>query len=323
VVQLHIIQVLIKNIIILDKLFYLYNVIEMGASSSKASSDSAKKTNISVLNSTDIGISEETYNKVKNTCESTTEQKNVLNIIGSNVTKVKTNQKNAAKNTCILQTVIPEIRSKTGEYAAMMSNIQDKLAQAGSAGLGMAANAAKGSDDTNISQTNMYSFKASNKTVNETIAGCIMSVDQENVINIVGSNVTDSEFNQENDSVMQCLSASGVAEPIKNPFGDSDSGAGSAGAGAGSGSGSADKDSSASPSKPNKEKPNTLFVAVLIFGISILIISIILSIMFFMSKSSKDKGRKRRYDDYDDDYDRDRYRDRYPPADRDRYPYSR
>ena len=83
----------------------------MGAAESKTkqTQDISNETNIkstsnvNVINSTDLGISNETYNKIDNQCKSTTSQSNVLNIIGSNVTKLTTSQKNIAQNICILK----------------------------------------------------------------------------------------------------------------------------------------------------------------------------------------------------------------------------
>ena len=64
----------------------------MGASASTS------VTKVKVLNDTDISLSNAVHNEIQNICNSTISQKNVLNIIGSNVTKLTTNQKNVGKN---------------------------------------------------------------------------------------------------------------------------------------------------------------------------------------------------------------------------------
>jgi hypothetical protein len=253
----------------------------MGAGQSKAA---AASSNINVLNSTDIGISDETYNSSKNTCESTTNQKNVLNIIGSNVTKLKTSQKNAAKNTCILQTAIQDTKkNKAAEYAQMMESLKSKLAQGGSAAIGIAP-------DTNVNQTNLFSFKANNRTVNEQISGCVMKVDQENVINIVGSNVTDSELSQENDSVMECLSAVGAVEKTPNPF-----------AGQPKEKDSSSKSSSDNDDEKSASESNPIVVVLLICLVSLCCILSILSIMMFMSGKPSKKSKSKRSAEIDAD----------------------
>jgi hypothetical protein len=176
----------------------------MGASQTKS------KVEIKELNSTDINMSSETFNKVENTCKATSNQSNVLNIVGSTVTKLTTSQKNAAKNTCILQTAIATVND-TQAQNKLMSALKQGLEQNASAGIGLA----NAESDTSISKENRFTLKDSKKTVNEAIAGCIMQIDQSNVINIVGSTVTDSKFDQANDVMMECLSSYGVATENK------------------------------------------------------------------------------------------------------------
>ena len=172
----------------------------MGASQTKS------KVDIKELNSTDINLSSETFNKVENTCKATSNQSNVLNIVGSTVTKLTTSQKNAAKNTCILQTAIATVND-TEAQNKLMSALKQGLEQNASAGIGLA----NAESNTSITKENKFTLKDSKKTVNEAIAGCVMQIDQSNVINIVGSTVTDSKFDQANDVMMECLSSYGVA----------------------------------------------------------------------------------------------------------------
>jgi len=217
----------------------------MGAAESKTKQvqDVSNETNIkstsnvNVINSTDLGISNETYNSIDNQCKSTTNQSNVLNIIGSTVTKLTTSQKNIAQNICILKTAINNV-SKAEEKSAMMNNLQAALnasaknAQesqskaSASAAIGFAPlSFAKGESEayltsknkTNVDQTsnqnisNFLNMKLSQKTINETIMGCINDIDQSNVMNIIGSNVSESNLEQGNDYMTKCISENGVA----------------------------------------------------------------------------------------------------------------
>jgi hypothetical protein len=172
----------------------------MGASSSSI------KSNVELLNETTIGISQKTFNEIQNTCNSTTNQRNVLNIIGSTVTKLNTNQKNVGKNICILQTALNTVQD-TSAQNAMMSSIKSAIEQNSTAGIGLAVSHA----DSNIKSTNKFSANVSNETINRAITGCINNLDQSNVINIIGSNVTDSSLSQANDSFMECLSNNGAS----------------------------------------------------------------------------------------------------------------
>lgn len=171
----------------------------MGASQTKVSK------NIEELNATSIGLSQEDFNRVKNQCESSQTQQNVLNIIGSTVTKLKTNQTNIAKNMCVLQTAISTVKDADAQNK-LLSKLQDSVSQNAVAGIGYAST----DESTNIKKTNLFKTDVSQKTINDTITGCIMNQDQSNVMNIIGSAVTDSDLNQVNNLVMECISNSGV-----------------------------------------------------------------------------------------------------------------
>jgi hypothetical protein len=167
----------------------------MGASQTKVKKD------IEELNSTDIGLSQETFNKVKNQCESSVSQSNVLNIIGSTVTKLKTSQTNVAKNMCVLQTAIETVKDADAQNQ-LMSKLTESVKQNAVAGIGYAST----DEDTKIKRTNEFKASVSQKEVNEAITGCIMQQSQENVMNIIGSSVTDSDLSQLNNSIIDCIS---------------------------------------------------------------------------------------------------------------------
>jgi hypothetical protein len=171
----------------------------MGASSSSA------QTTVNEINATTIGLNQKTFNDIQNTCNSNTSQHNVLNIIGSTVTKLNTAQKNVGKNICILQTAINTVQDATAQNA-MMASIKTALEQQASAGIGIA----NANSNTNTNINNTFNASVSNETINKAITGCINNLDQSNVMNIIGSNITDSNLDQNNDSFMQCLSNNGA-----------------------------------------------------------------------------------------------------------------
>jgi hypothetical protein len=154
--------------------------------------DDQPQTAIRELNLMDLGLSNEKFNKIKNECESKSDQKNVLKVVGSNVKKLSESQRNAAKNTCILQTAIRTEKDASAKDL-LLNNISNKLQQSASAGIGLAYD--------NINKMNVFKFKADQKNVNDVIAGCINSIDEENVINTVGLN-----SNPDYDIVMDCIS---------------------------------------------------------------------------------------------------------------------
>jgi hypothetical protein len=171
----------------------------MGASQTKST------TNIKELNETNLSMTQETFNKIDNQCKQKTSQKNVQNIIGSTVTKLNASQKNAAKNTCILQTAIQSTKG-TAASNELMSKLKVGLEQQASAGIGLA----NAESNTNIEKQNKFNFSSVQRDINEVISGCIIDLDQSNVINIVGSTITDSNLDQSNDVLGECLSSYGA-----------------------------------------------------------------------------------------------------------------
>jgi Tfp pilus assembly protein PilZ len=169
-----------------------------------ASASTSNQT-VDLLNETKLGLSNKTFNDIQNTCNSNTSQHNVLNIIGSNVTKLNTNQKNVGKNICVLQTALSTVQDASAQ-SAMMASLKSAIEQNASAGIGVAVT--NSNSNTNIK--NKFEANVSNETVNRAITGCINNLDQSNVMNIIGSNVTDANLDQSNDSFMQCLSNNGA-----------------------------------------------------------------------------------------------------------------
>lgn len=176
----------------------------MGAAASSSVSE------VHELNATDLNMSQETFNKIDNQCRNTSNQSNILNILGSTVTKLTTSQKNVAQNMCVLKTAIETVK-ETESKNALLSAIKENLEQKTTAGLGLSVS-------SNVSLTdrrNLFKLRDSKKTVNEAITGCINSIDQRNVINIVGSIVTEADISQKNDVMMECLSSYGVVDQQK------------------------------------------------------------------------------------------------------------
>ena len=92
-----------------------------------------------------------------------------------------------------------------------MSALKSAIDQSSTAGIGVAVN----TSDTNVRQTNVFAANVSQTDINNAITGCINQLDQSNVMNIIGSNVTDSDFSQSNDSFTKCLSSYGVTSKQK------------------------------------------------------------------------------------------------------------
>ncbi|NBP15815.1 hypothetical protein EBU95_15735 [bacterium] len=171
----------------------------MGASVSK------NKVSVKELNETNLAVTSETFNRITNTCTSSQNQSNVLNIIGSDVTKLSTDQKNLAKNMCLLKAAI-QVNKEQNTDAKIASLLKTQLEANAVAGIGVAVT----DNDTNIEKTNRININMTDRQVNDIVMGCLNSQKQENVINIVGSRVTDSSLSQANEAIIECVSEAGA-----------------------------------------------------------------------------------------------------------------
>jgi hypothetical protein len=176
----------------------------MGASVSK------NTTTVKELNEQNLAVDNSTYNEIVNTCTSSQKQSNVLQIIGSDVTKLNTDQKNLAKNMCMLSTAIQKNLDSNND-AKMASLLKTQLEANATAGIGVAIT----DNTTNIEKTNRVNLKVDNRTFNKAMMGCLNDQAQANVIQIVGSRVTDSSLNQANEAIMECVSNYGAVDIIK------------------------------------------------------------------------------------------------------------
>jgi hypothetical protein len=177
----------------------------MGASSSKSS------MKVEELNESNLAVDNSTYNDIKNTCESSQKQSNVLNIIGSDVTKLNTQQTNLLKNMCMLKTAIEKnIENNTESKIASLLKAQVEANAVAGIGVGISETS------TDIKKTNIVNTAIDNKTINRAMLGCLNEQDQSNVINIVGSRVTDSTLTQANDAIIECVSNYGAKDIIQN-----------------------------------------------------------------------------------------------------------
>ena len=175
----------------------------MGVSVSKS------RQNIKELNEQNLAVSNKQLSDIKNTCSSKQVQSNVLNIIGSDVTKLSTDQSNVAKNMCMLSTAI-QMNIDSNNEAKMATALKSQIESNAVAGVGVSAS----ESDANIERTNKVNINVSNETINRAVMGCINDQTQSNVINIIGSRVTDSNLKQANEALVECISNYGGEQII-------------------------------------------------------------------------------------------------------------
>lgn len=153
-------------------------------------------------------ISNEIKQSVNESCISNTNQSNTINIINSSVNNLTANQKNVAKNLCALQSAISnkvDVDSQNKVLAAV-------AATAKATGGSLLGGDAKSSNNVDM-QKNTSTY-INNKSVLEVVKQCINNISQENILNIIGSNVNNTQFNQANDQFSSCLQQSSVTADL-------------------------------------------------------------------------------------------------------------
>lgn len=156
------------------------------------------KVNTEIINENEFNIDQSTRNNIQSSCMSNQAQENILQIVGSKVRNLRTDQSNIAKNLCKLQTMIDDTRGTTLQNDILNQLTQQIEAKGGLPGTGGKAE----------SITKMYNKMTANldqSTINNITKDCIMKQDQRNVIQIFGSDVADSNLSQVNSAFVECL----------------------------------------------------------------------------------------------------------------------
>ncbi|MEY3422213.1 MAG: hypothetical protein RIR48_2516, partial [Bacteroidota bacterium] len=125
-------------------------------------------------------------------------QSNVINIVGSKVTKLSATQKNSVEGLCIMQSMLDS--SVTNEVQQeLLDKIKNNLQSSG----GLLGSPAK---NNLVSKTiTENSANIDNSKFNQVTKNCLSDIRQENILNIIGSEVNDANFDQVNDSFLKCL----------------------------------------------------------------------------------------------------------------------
>jgi hypothetical protein len=166
----------------------------MGNSTSSSSSDILSVVN----NSTELDNS--IKNKINQDCNMTTLQSNVINIVGSTVKKLSATQNNSIQSMCVMQSIL-----KSDTSTEVVNKLLDKIksnVETSGALLGSPA----------VNNTISKSFtenrsKIDNSKFNEVSKNCILDTSQTNLLNIIGSNVEDTETDQANAAFLECLAS--------------------------------------------------------------------------------------------------------------------
>jgi hypothetical protein len=168
----------------------------MGAGKSESVNKVRDITNqlTSISNSINKSINED--------CINNTNQSNTINIINSRLSNLTANQKNVSKNICALKSAISDkvdIDSQNKVLAKIAANAK---ATGGSLGGGDAASI------NDIDSEHNSSVYINNSEVLNIVKNCISNINQENILNIMNSDVNNTQFTQANDQFSSCLQES-------------------------------------------------------------------------------------------------------------------
>jgi hypothetical protein len=138
---------------------------------------------------------------IQQSCIDTTSASNVTNIIGSSVRNTNINQQNIIKNMCALKSVF------TSDISSDLKNQVAAAIASHAEATGTLLGGAPASTDTiQSSIDNRTSYVDNSQTLNS-IKTCMNNLSIENIINIIGSDVSGSNLQQLNDQFKECLAS--------------------------------------------------------------------------------------------------------------------
>lgn len=154
---------------------------------------SAKQT---VLNQTDLNLSQSQYNTISQSCVNVGSASNVVNVVGSSNVHLNVNQENSLKNLCLLRAAMEAQQS-----AAASIELFNKLAAAAEAKGGIPA----ASSETDQEIRNLLSVNLSQNAYNNTLQECMNSSTTDNIVNVIASKGVFADVNQVNKSFNECI----------------------------------------------------------------------------------------------------------------------
>jgi hypothetical protein len=173
--------------------------------------DSVSKVDISDITENNLEINNSIKNIINQNCKTIASQSNVINVIGSKVVRLNASQKNSFEGHCIMQSILS---------SDVDSSVQDKLIEKIKNNLetsgGLLGSPAK--NDTVADTIKKNKTSIDNSQFNQITKDCLLNIDQENLLNIIGSEVEDSKFDQVNDLFLKCLSEHSNVTKVSSDF---------------------------------------------------------------------------------------------------------
>lgn len=154
-----------------------------------------------------LGMSQTDITNIEQTCDIANSASNILQIVGSKVKNLRTDQQNEIKNLCKFQQIL-----KSEKNADVTNKILNELSsQLKAKGEILTAGANSKSKQEAINKT---FIDIDQTTLNNIVQRCILQQDLENITQIIGSEVSDSSISQINKSMGECLTSNETVQQM-------------------------------------------------------------------------------------------------------------
>ncbi len=159
------------------------------------------KTEINDISNQLSNIDNSIKQTIEQSCTDTTNANNIINIIGSSVRNTDINQQNIIKNMCALKSVFDsDVSSEVkNELAATIATHAEATG-------GLIGATATSTETIQNSIDNRATYIDNSQVLNS-IKTCMNNLSLENIVNIVGSDVSGLGINQINDQFKECLAS--------------------------------------------------------------------------------------------------------------------
>ncbi len=138
---------------------------------------------------------------IQQSCIDTTSATNVANIIGSSVRNTNINQQNIVKNMCALKSIF------TSNVSSDLKNQVAAAIASHAEATGTLLGGAPASTDTIQTSIDNRSTYVDNSQALESIKTCMNNLSIDNIVNIIGSDVSGLGIQQINDQFKECLAS--------------------------------------------------------------------------------------------------------------------
>jgi hypothetical protein len=168
----------------------------MGKGESESTNES-EQINISEMN-----IDEKTLNNINQKCNQVTSSTNLIQITGSKVKNLTVNQTSRIKTFCQLQQAIKQVQD-----ANVKNDLLNKVAQhaESKATSGLFGGNAKSTTHNVSKQYNRMKNSLSQTQINNITEECILQPKIDNIVQIMASEVEDSNFDQTGEAFLECI----------------------------------------------------------------------------------------------------------------------